>query len=303
MLLAYIDEIGETGAFVSKDHKRFKTSPVFGYAGFVIPVQSARDFGRSFTEEKRRLFAAEIAEVGNPGRWERKGSDIFTADAWQRHPSQIRVFRGLVTELSKYSGKIFYFAQEKERGTPKQVATGPIELESAAMQETINRLCPYAHAFRENLLIVIDQVNEKQRAERVANMYKHIFARSRRYPEMAAIVEPPMHVDSTLSSNIQFADWIAASIGRAIDYQLFRDSRFGWIPDALGGHMHHNITFESKLKLWNSSLDDLHHFDVFRKSRPLLPHITGQLVGDANRAQLTKAIHLASTRRAPDASS
>lgn len=230
MLLAYIDEIGETGAFVSKDHKRFKTSPVFGYARFVIPVQSARDFGRSFTEEKRRLFAAEIAEVGNPGRWERKGSDIFTADAWPRHPSQIRVFRGLVTELSKYSGKIFYFAQEKERGAPKQVATGPIELESAAMQETINRLCRYAHA-------------------------------------------------------------------------LFRDSRFGWIPDALGGHMHHNITFESKLKLWNSSLDDLHHFDVFRKSRPLLPHITGQLVGDANRAQLTKAIHLASTRRAPDASS
>lgn len=37
MLLAYIDEIGETGAFVARDHPKFKTSPAFGYAGFIIP--------------------------------------------------------------------------------------------------------------------------------------------------------------------------------------------------------------------------------------------------------------------------
>ena len=30
MLIAYIDEVGEAGAFISKDHKRFNTSPV-GY--------------------------------------------------------------------------------------------------------------------------------------------------------------------------------------------------------------------------------------------------------------------------------
>ena len=35
MLIAYIDEVGEAGAFISKDHKRFKISPIFGYAGFV----------------------------------------------------------------------------------------------------------------------------------------------------------------------------------------------------------------------------------------------------------------------------
>lgn len=27
MLIAYIDEVGEAGAFISKDHKRFNTSP------------------------------------------------------------------------------------------------------------------------------------------------------------------------------------------------------------------------------------------------------------------------------------
>ena len=39
MLIAYIDEVGEPGAFVSYDHAKFKTSPVFGYAGFVIPEE------------------------------------------------------------------------------------------------------------------------------------------------------------------------------------------------------------------------------------------------------------------------
>lgn len=36
MLLAYIDEIGEPGAFVAPDHRRFNTSAAFGYGGFVI---------------------------------------------------------------------------------------------------------------------------------------------------------------------------------------------------------------------------------------------------------------------------
>jgi len=49
MLLAYIDEIGETGAFVSHDHPKFNTSPAFGYAGFVIPAVNARRFGAAFT--------------------------------------------------------------------------------------------------------------------------------------------------------------------------------------------------------------------------------------------------------------
>lgn len=61
VLLAYIDEIGETGAFVSRDDARYKTSPAFGYAGFIIPADNARAFGQAFTENKRTLFATELA--------------------------------------------------------------------------------------------------------------------------------------------------------------------------------------------------------------------------------------------------
>lgn len=39
MLIAYIDEVGEAGAFISKNHPRFNISPVFGYAGFIVPEE------------------------------------------------------------------------------------------------------------------------------------------------------------------------------------------------------------------------------------------------------------------------
>ena len=41
MLLAYIDEIGQIGAFVHPRHKRFSDSPAFGYGGFLIPEDKA----------------------------------------------------------------------------------------------------------------------------------------------------------------------------------------------------------------------------------------------------------------------
>lgn len=46
---------------MSKRDPRFNTSPAFGYAGFVLPATEARRFGMWFAEEKRKVFAAELA--------------------------------------------------------------------------------------------------------------------------------------------------------------------------------------------------------------------------------------------------
>lgn len=297
MLLAYIDEIGEPGPYVSKDHKSFKTNPVFGYAGFVMPETTARKFGAIFTAEKRRVFATEINEAENPGQWERKGSDIFTVDAWKHYKYQIRVFRGLVSKLNDLQGKVFFYAEQKELGTRKQVRLSDEERESNAMQETVNRLCRYAADHNENLLIMMDQINEKQRASRVADIYAHIFSRAQEFPEMRAAVEPPMHIDSALSSNIQYADWIATAVSRAMDYQLERDSKYDWIPQALKSHMHHRITHESKLRLWQSSLPDLNHFDVFKTERPFLDRASNGSMSPENLAMLQKVKHATAKRR------
>ena len=86
MLLAYIDEIGEAGAFVARDHPRFNTSPAFGYAGFIIPAHMAREFGACFVSQKKKLFRTEIEQATHPGRWERKGAQIFRPKTYELYP-------------------------------------------------------------------------------------------------------------------------------------------------------------------------------------------------------------------------
>ena len=297
MLLAYIDEIGEPGPYISKDHTKYRTSPVFGYGGFVIPDASARKFGSFFTADKRTVFANELVGVENPGRWERKGSDIFTADAWEHYRYQIRVFRGLIAKLAEQGGAVFFYAEQKERGTRKQVGVSSEERESTAMQETVNRLCRHAERHDQNILIMMDQINEKQRAARVSEIYAHIFARAKEFPEMRRAVEPPMHIDSALSSNIQFADWVAAAVGRAMDYQLESGSRYHWIPEALKSSMHHRITRESKLRFWQSSLDDLNNFDVFKSERPFIDRVGQGITSPEDLEKLRKMKHAAAKKR------
>lgn len=137
------------------------------------------------------------------------------------------------------------------------------------MRETLNRLCSYAEDKGQNLLIMMDQITEKTRAERLPNMYGHIFARAGEHQEMKLLVEPPMHVDSVLSSNIQFADWIAAAVSRAIEYQLLEYPPCDWIADELGSTMNGAITHKSKLHLTPRAFGDFHNFDIFKKVRPM----------------------------------
>jgi hypothetical protein len=229
MLLAYIDEIGETGAFVDRTHDRFNTSPAFGYAGFIIPQQNARQFGAIFAEQKRTLFRTEIEAADHPGRWERKGASIFRPDTDRTYPQQIRVFGALVRRLRDLQGDLFYYADEKPLGTPKQTTLNTEERETAAMREALNRIARHADSCGRNVLVMIDQINEKTRATRLPKMYSHVLGRASDHPEMRRIIEPPMHIDSVLSSNIQFADWVAACVTRAIEYQLIRDSPYEWV--------------------------------------------------------------------------
>ena len=295
MLLAYIDEIGEPGAFVSRDHPRYNTSPAFGYAGFIIDAERARSFGQRFTHEKRCLFRTEIESSATPGQWERKGASMFRRGTDKTHPQHLRVLAGLVGQLRKLGGRLFYYADEKPLGTPKQTDLDPVARETLAMQETLNRLCTYADRSNHGLLVMIDQINEKTRAERLPNMYGHIFRRSADRPEMKRIVEPPMHVDSVLSANIQFADWVAAAVTRAIDNQVIRNSQYQWVPRAWGSKLSGAFTHESKLHLWHSSIEDIHHSELFRHERRLHPAAQGHRIGDGDAAEILRRVHAASS--------
>ena len=297
MLLAYIDEVGETGAFVGKAHPRYNTSPAFGYAGFVVPAAEARRFGMWFTEEKRRLFRTEIAQSSAPDQWERKGSMIFRETTLQRYPQQLRVFNALVRRLRSIGGNLFFYADEKPIGTPKQTCLDTVSRESAAMKETLNRLARHAEGKESSLLVLMDQVNEKQRIDRMPTLYAHMFSRSNEFEEMKRIVEPPMHIDSAVSSNIQFADWVAASLSRAIDHQLVEESEHAWIAGDAVDSLRGSFTKESKLHLWQRGVGDIHHSAVLKSERPLYPKVEGQRISAGIPDVAIRKLRAAAERR------
>ena len=120
MLVAYLDEVAEAGAFVSKTHKNYNGSPAFGYAGFVIPSDQVRVMSQYFTEKKRRLFAHLIPVEATAGTWERKGSDIFTPVAWDCYRRPIEGFRELVRFLCARGGRLFSMVKRNRWALPQR---------------------------------------------------------------------------------------------------------------------------------------------------------------------------------------
>lgn len=175
-----------------------------------------------------------------------------------------------MNHVKRLGGHLFFYADEKPLGTPKQVDVNPVDREAASMRETLNRIARHADAHESNVMVVMDQITEKTRAERLPLMYGHIYARAAEHVEMRRIIEPPMHVDSKLSANIQFADWVAACVSRAIDYQLLEGSKYEWITRrAKIPALHGSFTHESKLHLHQRAVKDLNNYDVFHTARAL----------------------------------
>lgn len=78
-LIAYIDAVG---AFISKNHSNFNTSPVFGYADFVTPERYVHDASRDAATTKQRfyplLYGQGREETGKcVPTWERRGSELL----------------------------------------------------------------------------------------------------------------------------------------------------------------------------------------------------------------------------------
>ena len=62
--LLYLDEFGHIGPYRSRNHPKYKESPVFGLAGFMMPVEHVRPFGSWFFQRKCELLKFEIERAG-----------------------------------------------------------------------------------------------------------------------------------------------------------------------------------------------------------------------------------------------
>lgn len=191
----------------------------------------------------------------------------------------MRLLGSLIGKLRRLNGSLFYYAEENPKGSPKETKCGPDEFkerEETAMRETLNRIARHADYYSSNVLVMMDQINEKSRVQRLSIMYAHILGRASAYPEMRRIVEPPMHIDSQLSTNIQPADWVCALVKRAIERQLVADSRYHWIASTTQLYAARGLfTSESKLHLHHRAICDLNHSEILYPARPLLDSLPG----------------------------
>ena len=167
MLIAYIDEVGEAGPFVSKNHPKCNTSPVFGYAGFIVPEEHVHALSRDVALTKQRFYSLlcgdkqEEREQYTP-TWERKGAELLSKHAMGRAGRrEVIALRALLSRISgTYGGKLFYFVREKPKNKRE-------ERTLKCLSEAINRLCTYAESEEQNILLFQDMINENERYHQV----------------------------------------------------------------------------------------------------------------------------------------
>ena len=172
MLIAYIDEFGHQGPYISHSHPKFNTHPVFGYGGYIVPDHGVRKLGGHFEYIKENLLRFEIEKAGkHPRRWEKKGSSLLSSKNIRKYGDEIqpalqRIFR----KLAELEGKIFFFGKQKPIGAVKETKVTSQELEESCLIETINRLGRVASQAHERLLVVMDATDTDNRERAVATL-------------------------------------------------------------------------------------------------------------------------------------
>lgn len=229
MLIAYLDEFGHVGPYISSNHRKFFHHPVFGYAGFVIPAKQIRPFGSTFEYRKERQFRAEIVASGKHShRWEKKGSEILTTGSWERYPENRKLLEELMRNLRWHGGNGFFYGQLKPVGTELSTGESATARSVHALKQALKYLANYAEKRDEELLVMLDSVTAKMRQDIAAQLGKYIY--SSKDKAMRRIVEIPMQIESNLYGTTQFADWIAAVVTRTTHYHFAPGSEFSWAP-------------------------------------------------------------------------
>lgn len=249
MLVAYLDEFGHVGPFVTSEHKKFHHHPLFGYAGIVLPEAQVRAFGARFEQRKFRMFRRDIMASGkHPRRWEKKGAELYTTGAQQRYPARNAQVLDLARYLSDRGGRFYFYGEHKPIGTVKETGRTPSETTRRALLGAVQNLCFYADQQKQNLLVLLDRGGPMPREEAITAMAAFIYSASSPEP-MKRIIEVPMELESHRYGAMQFADWACAILSRASHYHFTESDSFQWAPELLEQLMARRTVQHSQLWL------------------------------------------------------
>ena len=208
--LAYLDEFGHVGPYINRQHPQHNDSPVFGFAGLILPVDEVRGFGTWFFQRKCQHLRAEIERSGqHPARWEKKGASLYTAKNVQRYRS-LRMFTNrMFNKIEALGGFVLYVGVKK---TAPPALHNPDRLYTNVLLEAVKRIdqfCEVDCNLPANFLLALDE--HDQRSALITEVSRSMYAGPERRRHL---IEPLFNLESHRYQTIQAADWIAALVGR-----------------------------------------------------------------------------------------
>ena len=210
MQIVFLDEFGHIGPFVSRNHERYKTSPVFGVSGFIMPENRVRHFATWFFQLKQGLFADEIAlSDRHPSAWEKKGNEIFTSG--KIYKTKKRLF-SVINKIKACEGKLFYDGIQKYE---RPEDSNPVGLYATVLVHALHSLNKYCdEVVNENFMVILDE--HSSRLPLLENAMRAMYGGA---DPVRRLIQPPLQVESHLYQTIQAADWISAVVGRLWSYK------------------------------------------------------------------------------------
>ncbi|MGI9133926.1 MAG: DUF3800 domain-containing protein [Rhodoferax sp.] len=217
--IAYLDEFGHIGPFVSREHPQHNTSPVFGLGGFVLPSSKVRAFATWFYQLKCNLLRFEIDRDGIPAyQWEKKGAALFTTTNVLKYRELRNATFRLMNRIERDEGMVFYVGLQK---THPPESHNPKSLYRAVLRESIKRIDQFCIARDAHFQIILDELKNQDdfRTQIVSEASIQMFGEAR-----TTMIEPPLQAESHLFQTLQCADWLCGLVGRVGCYQVLPDA-------------------------------------------------------------------------------
>lgn len=207
--IAYLDEFGHIGPYVSRADPRHNDSPVFGLAGVVLPIDKVRAFGTWFYQRKCELLKFEIDRSDqHPSVWEKKGAALYTVRNVEAYGELRRFTNRLLNKIEALGGFVFYVGQRKQDAPEAHDAN---VLYRHVLREAIKRLdqhCAEDCVPRDQFLLALDE--HDQRSALVTQAAIAMYGTDQR----RCLIEPPFQLESHRYQTMQAADWVAGLTGR-----------------------------------------------------------------------------------------
>lgn len=207
LYIAYVDEFGHIGPYISREDKSYNDSPVFGLGGFIIPAEHARSFSTFFFQLKCKLLDWELKQCGTPpALWEKKGSSLYTTKNVTQYRELRTATNRLLNQIEKSGGVLFYKGIKKTKPPQDSNSKG---LYLSSLARSLQAINAFAASKKGKVIIVMDEHGDRETILTAASqaMFRPSFPRKH-------IIEPPFQVESHRYQTCQCADWLCGLYGR-----------------------------------------------------------------------------------------